>query len=370
VKALIFWLQIAAILLSIYSTAVAQTQLGNCAQWTGADWNAFIDNAIEDTFTNKKGMTDVYTNLQVVRASCETPQNSQRIEKCLDRFTHYSKHFDPLSSGHYSSIMTDEEYLASLPKKIMRLPPEFANEPNALPKNWQEIAEKNSWKWVHFSSGTASEARLIILVPGKIYDRLYLYYNYDPKNTDPTTYTGVQMQAVEKNSVDPATFYFKAWVFKGPKRIAKDGPTEARCLNCHLNGPRAIVESKYAFFPIQLGGVTSVNEFNKLIISPKPLNYERYYNLDYFPAHMQLGSTHQCTECHNGNQRSSLAFSVDEFGKFNFSNIIRKVAIDQTMPKNPWWEWSPISRDTAYSEIQEEYNTKLKDWITEMKCDE
>ncbi len=281
----------------------------------------------------------------------------------------YVRQFDPAHSGQFSSIMTDRQYMASRPAAIMQLPPQFAKAPHALPKNWRDIANKQGWPWVLFSSGTVEEARLILFVPGDHYDRTYVYASlFNPDNSDPTTYDVVQMQAVEKNPMGRRDLYFSAWDFKDTSGVPRAIVPEARCLRCHLNGPRAIVVPDLPHFATEIGGVHSVNELNQRIVSPQPLNYARYYDMENFPTHMDLGSGHQCTECHNENQRHSLAFSIDRNGKFNFSNVMRKVSVEKTMPMQPSWEWTDLERMSTSVEIENEYRNKLKVWLTERKC--
>jgi hypothetical protein len=363
------------------------TDWHQCKSWTTSEWDLYLSNMLkfyvvgsepQGLISSQPSPSDYLGTLnQTLRDAqdyCKNQVAQLGLNRCLDRIMGFSSQFAGGGKGMFSARMTDEEYYASQPPGVMELPPEFAKAPNGLPKNWREIAKKNGWKWALFDSGTSSQTRLVMYIPGKVYDRMLVYYTFDSENHDPTTFESVQMQGIENRSDNGLPkYFFKSWGFHPPDGLPQPQVSGGRCVSCHVSGPRAIVprtHSKYdPTITPELGGVASIDELNDLMVRKKPLDYSPYYDLKYFPSHMQVGSNHQCIECHNGKQRNSLSFSVTQFGEFNFMNVDRKVDTERTMPKQPWAEWTSRERQKAATELDWEFRTKLGAWLSEKKCD-
>jgi hypothetical protein len=346
-------------LVSFYSFGQAL----NCQQWTSAEFDKYIQQKMPKIL---RYIPDACSVLKEIDSSC--PNRKAELSQCLSRMYGYFGQFCN-RKGIYSTIMTDSEYFASIPKDAQELPEELQN--SSLPKNWREIAKKNGWKYVLFHSGTASTGRLIFYIPGPKYDKLVLYSGMGfPPSSDPTTYGQVQMQSIEKardgKNLDQAKYFLQGWEFNGPNGKPKHSTYGGSCVACHLNGPRSISPVDQPAFKTELGGVKDINEFNRLVVYNGKLDYSPYYDLQNFPTHLQVGENTNCTDCHNGDKRSSLAFSITTRGNFHEDNIHRKVITESTMPPNE--KLTDEERNKIVDYLIPEYKIKLEKWLTETKC--
>ncbi len=355
-----------------------------CESWLDSEWDQYLS---ESLLKNTSDYNSVGSKLKGLIATCPKAAAKQSIAACLDRIRGYYAQFVPVgpdTGRRFTNRMTDEQYLASQPKEAMELPKELSEAPHGLPKNWRYIAKQKGWKYVLFQSNTAQEPRLIMYLPGKKYDQLLVYYKLgDRTNNDPTTYDGLQMQSIEK-SPDPKTnlpkYFFKSWTFGDSKSSlfgrffgSSDhkpvvGNTGGNCVSCHISGPRAIVPPRVPAFSTELGGVQSVSQFNELIVHKGPLDYSPYYDSKYFPHNLKVGESNNCTQCHDGVDRNSLAYSITSDGSFYSENIERKVQVDQTMPKEDYIGISNQERALMAEVLAKDFSTKLKEWLTEKKC--
>jgi hypothetical protein len=335
----------------------------NCKDWSQADWDRYIDSRLSDDFF----VDEVGWNLQNMKEGCPENVAKNGLEPCLDRILGYSSHFRPFKprSGMFSGLMSDKDYYASQPQDIMQLPQELSSTSGILPKNWREIANKNGWKYALFASDTGNSSRLVMHVPGEKYDRLLVYFSYDSRNNDPTTYVGVQMQAIEKRTTRPPKLHFRSWGYSPVTKAPVVAVSGGRCITCHINGPRAIVPRGGPHFATEIGGAANLTEFNRLIVHRGPIDYSQYYNPKYFPHDLEVGD--KCMGCHNGEQRSSLAFNIDESGEFFMAGILRKVVDEETMPKTTMRMTHKDRVDTVY-ETAADYRNKLRKWLTQTKC--
>lgn len=344
-----------------------------CSDWTRADWDKYIDlDLIKD-------VDDPYIldRLNDLKATCPKNIADNQIDKCLDRISGYFKQITSHPGNLYSGIMTDEAYLASQPPESVALPPELAGAPHALPANWREIMKKNNWKYVLFHSDTGNESRLIVFIPGKTTDKTLLYYRGGRQPTnDPTTYSGVQIQSIVKQvdgkDLENPKYFFKAWNFDGPNKTVKVRMHAAgRCVSCHTGGPRAIVLRRDPGFSPEFGGVSNVDQFNRLMSQRRILDYSPYFDPKYFPTQVKVGEKWGCTDCHDGRRRNTLAYLVDSYGGFAYFNLHRKVVDEKSMP--PGHSDAPNPEDArtkASVEISRDFNTQIRNWLTENKCSE
>lgn len=365
-----FLIILSSVLSSAQSTSPVSLNLKitQCKEWSKSDWDKFIQSQLN-------GSTSYYIFQHIQRAEKICPENmsSNSVNRCVSRILGYYGQFLSNKGGMFSSRMSDDEYIKSQPEGVLELPSELANSSNGLPTNWKQIAEKNGWKWVLFHSDTANEPRLVFYIPGKTYNRLLVYYSFNTRSTDPSSWVGLQMQAIEnkqeKSDGKLPKYYFKSWGFDGHNKTPKMAYTGGRCVDCHISGPRAVVPQSNPKFSTQWGGVKSVSEFNELIVKKGNLDYSPYYDEKYFPNHLQIGK--DCVLCHDGKDRSSLARSIDSSsGEFNLTNIHRKVVIDLTMPREYYGpSLDPNDREKMVLDIEKDFKDKLNAWLTETPCD-
>lgn len=345
----------------------AFSQPVQCQNWTAAEWDQFLDQNINP----KQYYPELtYSKIKAAKEQCTENISKAGLEPCFSRISGYYDQFVPGKGGMFTSKMNDRDYYNSQPPEAVELPPELKNATNALPKNWKEVAEKNGWKWALFHSGTANEPRLVMYLPAKgdeKYDRLLVYYAFS-KSNDPTTYVGLQMQSIEKTKdpTQPAQYHFKSWGFNGVDGTPLPRASGGRCVSCHISGPRAIEPAKNPVFQTELGGVTNLEAFNKLILR-KNLDYSQYYDLKNFPSHLKVGEG-KCTGCHDGTSRNSLSYSLNSDGSFYAENIHRKVVREETMPAVDGEMLTREERATLAKYVQDDYDTKIKQWLTETKC--
>ena len=375
-------MKLVALFMFLLRSKLAWGAAESCQSWAPTDWDRYLNSTLLDSYILQKYPAVIHLKLAEQTAACPKQVQELGLSKCLDRISGFTRHF-LRKGGMFSSLMSDQEYYASQPQEIMELPTELKESAHGLPQNWRQLAAKNGWKYVLFRSNTSfsteGQNRLILRLPGEKYDRLLLYFSEEKANSDPTTYRGLQMQAIEHNPSGAngmARYYFRSWNFTGPGATPRVSVSGGRCVSCHINGPRAIVPKGNPEFATELGGVSTLREFNRLLTPKKALDYSPYYDLKNFPVDMPLGASHSCLECHNSYDRKSLAFSVNDdsradsriFEIFNLENLHRKVRLEKTMPA---FDGETLSDDDRYKlvySLRDEYYTLLKAWLTETKC--
>ncbi len=337
----------------------------NCENWNKQEWDKYIN---ESLLVDGARPNAILSKLKSVTDTCKVSFEKNNIGLCTKRIEGYYKQVISQGGGMYSAIMSDKDYLASIPKEASELPLELQNLPKGLPKDWRDLAKKNGWKYALFHSGTGNSARLVIHVPGKDYDKLLVYYAFDSRNSDPSNYDGVQMQAIQKtkDSTLPPKYYFNSFGFNGHGATPQAKLFGGRCVTCHSSGPRAIVPQKNPDFKTELGGVSSLEEFNNLIVQKKPPDLSPYYDLKNFPTHLKVGS--YCYQCHNGTDRSSLALSVSRSGELYTGEFHRKVVTEETMPRELYETVDKNDRKKMVRGLETEFITELRKWMTETKC--
>ncbi len=345
--------------------AVVTQEQTNCENWNKADWDDYLNN----TLLKFPYADQIYSRLKSVTEKCKNSFDSNNINMCTNRIFDYYKQFVGGGKGMYSATMTDEKYLASIPPEAAELPDELKNLKNGLPKNWREITSKNGWKYALFQSNTGNSSRLVIYIPGEKFDKLLVYYSFAANNPDPTTYDGVQLQAIGKvsNESTAPKYYFNSFGFQGHDGTPKSQLFGGRCISCHTSGPRAIVPQKEASLKTEVGGVKNLEEFNDLIVQKTPPDLSPYYDLNNFPKNVKVGA--DCKSCHNGVDRSSLAISVNRNGSFYTGEFHRKVLVEKTMPEWSDGTISAAARSKMVSDISVDYKAELKKWLTEVTCE-
>ena len=360
------------ILLSFFISKIcfARSMENSCRDWKGKDWDNYLQ---KEFFRFNSNPRMVLSSIGKMKLECAGSTNQANLNACTQRALDYFSQFANNSDEYmYSSVMKNDEYIASQPKGVLELPKEFQNASNGLPSNWEDIAKKNGWKWVLFHSDTANEPRLVFYIPGEKYDRMLVYYSFNTKDTSPSSWVGLQMQAVQRKTDDGKVpellkYYFKSWEFSRVFRKPEVAHTGGRCVQCHISGPRAIIPINKPAFETRMGGVQNIEEFNRLIVQKGELDYSPYYNMKAFPKHLQIGS--DCVQCHDGKDRQSLAFSVDSYGQFELEKIHRKVVREESMPMELYESLNQTDRLNITRSIASEYKRKLQDWVTEVSCE-
>lgn len=350
--------------------SMANTLGTDCREWKGSDWNDYLEHELFAFNTNPKR---IIAEIEKRKKMCIGATNSSNLNECTKRISDYFSQFNNNSNDYmFSAVMKNDDYIASQPEGVMELPEEFKNASNGLPENWEEVAKKNGWKWVLFHSDTANEPRLVFYIPGEKYDKMLVYYSFNTRDTSPSSWVGLQMQAVQKKTNEGKKpelpkYYFKSWGFSKFLRKPEVAHTGGRCVQCHISGPRALIPKKRPAFETRMGGVDSISDFNSLIVQKGELDYSPYYNMKAFPRHLQIGS--DCVQCHNGKDRQSLAFSVDSYGQFEIENIHRKVVREESMPMEFYESLSDSDRMEMTRSVVGDYQQKIREWVTEISCE-
>lgn len=337
----------------------------NCDSWNKIDWDTYIQFKL---FSSEYG-DHILERLREIIKRCKSNYKANGINKCTQRIENYYKQFDDRGKGMYSTILSDEDYVESIPREASQLPDELKNSPRGLPPNWKELAQKKGWQYVIFHSDTGDSARLVMRVPGKNYDKLLVYHASKNKTFDVNNLEGVQMQAIEKNKSSHPQYYFKSFDFEqSPRKIPWHSVQGGRCVQCHWNGPRAIVPNSSPNFPTELGGVKSVEEFNSLIVMNTQPDLSPFYDLKNFPTKLQVGTN--CKSCHDGKTRASLAFSVGYYGDLELHQIHRKVIDEKSMPLGASNQLARTEREAIVENIKKEYRREIQKWLTETPCED
>ncbi len=334
-----------------------------CENWTKKDWNAYLNNKL---LVDRDG-DQILIKIKQIEKMCKASYDKNKISMCTQRVVGYYKQFSMENTGMYSAVMSDKEYLASIPKEAAEIPPELSKEKGGLPQNWKELVAKKGWQYALFHSGTGDSTRLVIRVPGEKYDKLLVYYNSDNKNPNPKMFEGVQMQTIEKiKGAGSPKYYFQSFGFEEPEKTPKHIEYGGRCVQCHFGGPRAIVPVKNPNFKTEVGGVKSLSEFNRLLTSNNPPDLSPYYDVKNFPSKMKLGK--DCKSCHDGSYRASLAYSVGYYGNFKLDEIHRKVAEEGTMPADGGY-LNQIEQSKMFDGIAADHAVEFKKWLTDLCAD-
>jgi hypothetical protein len=343
-----------------------------CEDWKSSDWDDFLKKSLipEDILAPHNSNLEF---LKTAKIECKASYEKNNIANCTSRIEGYYSQFGTGSKGTFSSKLSDDEYAKLVPAEGQSLPAEL-NKTGNLPSNWREIVEKNGWSFVHFKSRTGNTPRLVIRVPGEKYDRLLVYYSWHRDETDPLKYENLQVQIISKDGKPTKDgkpeIFFRAYEL-GPdfdKPHSKHSITVERCIGCHANGPRMIVPDTTGNFPFEMGGkIKSLNTFNDAIAFEKPADLDPYYNLKNFPSHLQVGKS--CVFCHDGDSRGSLATFVEQRGRLMSFEFHRKVVVEETMPRENYNPLDHKGREDMVGALKMDYANKLRDWLTETKCD-
>lgn len=340
------------------------TDIRTCRSWNREDWDTFVQNNLIREIT-RTSPAEVMRRTSLARELCSENISRLGVDSCLQRISGYASNFNR-EGGMFTSQMSDAEYYRRQPERLMELPRELQSARNGLPRNWRAIAERNGWQWALFHSGTADEPRLIIRIPRNGYTQLLVYYTFNRTNADPTTYEGLQMQAIEPQPSGGPRIHFRSWDFEGAGNTPRRAVSGGRCVTCHISGPREIVPQSNPSFPTQLSPGMTLQSFNREMTSGNTLpNYREFYNMEHFPEFLKVETTGRCNECHNGFDRMSLAFNVNEHGRFNSGNIHRKLVTERSMPEGRGNDIDLRRRVSLVDEIAIEHTQQIREWLGE-----
>ncbi len=77
--------------------------------------------------------TGVAVQLKKMTSGCPANVSKNSIKACTDRISGFYSQFNRKRYDQFSALMSDEEYLATQPKEVMKLPPELESASRGLP---------------------------------------------------------------------------------------------------------------------------------------------------------------------------------------------------------------------------------------------
>jgi hypothetical protein len=257
---------------------------------------------------------------------------------CFDNLLKLSGHEKQTHRNGHSMqfLLPNLDYIARQPKEMLAFPTELQN---GLPSNWEEICEKNKWHCLKFVSASLPNPpkdsfwRLIISVPGELFDRWMLFTL--PSNGKGTEERLIDFMAVEthRNSngikqklARPLLHFTEYWRDSdGTKPVLRKDI--ASCYKCHPNGMRDIVP---AVGSVDVKGLKKSQFMNNIMKNYGDVDWGESINISAFgPA---MGERQGCVSCHNGRERGAL--NAAHLGERSRHQLYFKMVQDLSMPPN------------------------------------
>ncbi len=350
----------------------------DCDHWSKKDFDQFIETNFRPT-NNKKTIETL--------KRCEQRIDQLDIRHCVERLFAYVEPEKAIKSNR-SSVQTDLEYDQGLPQEITQAPRVFRN---GLPKNWKKIAKDNGWPWAYFAShvGGGSDHRLVFIIPGDDREQRVMFVT---DNDEPTQSHVLQVQTIEHaregEKLKRPLIHFRAWRKDQENKLALDLEDGGRCIECHPNGPRAVVPLPNG--KIILSGNMTLAEFNKKVLINSIPDWSHLYSDYNFPWQELLGKKAGCLDCHNNKFRSSLITTVEhqklyvtkypkgydpkavaaDHDHVFFGAIAQKVLVEKNMPPKDYDHYfkSEQARLDFLIDLEEEFKEVRWRWATQIKC--